>query len=110
MVRGVLWVLPVRSLRSMRLLLRTIGCCCACGNREPLRQTAVSGVGFEFEGCHSLKQLVKVDVLAALNPLASGIDLAVCLDGCHQVAMRPPFRSKQESTGRVGKDQAGALH
>jgi hypothetical protein len=57
------------------------GCRCAYGAREPLRQSAVLGIGFQFRGCHALEQFVQIDVFAAVDPLTLSIDLAVSLDG-----------------------------
>jgi len=67
----------------MSSALAIVGWCCAYSFREPARQGAVSGVGFELGSGHPLEKLIQVDGFAAVDPLARCIDLAVRLDGSH---------------------------
>src|SRR5664279_3700036 len=48
------------------------------------------GVGFQFLSTHSVEKLIQRDAFCAVNPLTSGVDLRIGLDGSASKAGETP--------------------
>jgi hypothetical protein len=71
------------------LSIGTVALCCAYGSRlKPLRKCSALCVFFKLRRAHAVKKVVQADLLCAVNPLSSRIDLAVSLDSRDNCARR----------------------
>src|ERR1700733_6467953 len=53
------------------------------GDIEPSRQGSGGRVGFEFIAAHPVEEVIHVHLLAAIHPLAGGVDFGIGLNCCH---------------------------
>src|SRR5215469_10039118 len=65
---------------SMSSALLTTIACCAHGGFKPGRKGSILCIRFQFLCGHPLKQFVKVEMFAAVDPLTGCVDLGISLD------------------------------